>query len=338
MTTSVPKLPFGRNGPEVSRIGFGPMTMSGAYSSGPLPEEQAMEVFARCFELGINHIDTAELYGWGVNETLVGKAIAKFGRDKFFLATKFGFIKDPKGGFVAGLDSSPANVRRVCMASLGYLQTDRIDLFYQHRPDPAVPIEDTVGELVKLIQEGKIALYGLSEATPEMIRRAHAIHPVGAVQSELSLWARDPLSDGVIDTCRELGIPFVPYSPLGRGLLAGSVKKEDDLAQGDFRRGIGFYAPENLEKNVKTLEEFAAFAATKNATPAQLALAWVLSLGDDIFPIFATRSASRVDENVASLGIKLSEEDKARIEEIWAPERVAGGRFYGASPAAPKNK
>lgn len=262
----------------------------------------------------------------GENEKLVGKAIAKFGRDKMYLATKFGFIQDKTTGLMAGLDSSPANVRKVCEQSLAYLQTDHIDLFYQHRPDPKTPIEETVAELAKLINEGKIKQYGLSEADPDLIRRAHAVHPVGAVQSELSLWVTDPLDNGVIATCRELGIPFVPFSPLGRGLLAGGIKSAADVPSSDFRANIPRFRGENLDRNLEILARFTKFAESKNATPAQLALAWVLHQGDDIFPLFATRSVGRLDENVAACQIKLSEAELKEITEMW--KETAGSRQF----------
>jgi aryl-alcohol dehydrogenase-like predicted oxidoreductase len=322
--TLVQKTQFGRLGMQ-SRLAFGAMTMSGAYTADgkPLHDAGVLKVFETLVELGVTHIDTAQAYGWGHNEQLVGRAIKNLGRDKFFIATKFGFVMNPETRAIGGMNSSPENIRKVCNDSLNYLGIDCIDLFYQHRPDPKVEIEVVVRQLKELIDEGKIKAYGLSEAPPDLIRRAHKIHPVGAVQSELSVWVQDPLTNGVLETCRELNIPFVAFSPLGRGLLAGANLK--GMAKTDFRQGIPRFTGDNLDKNLKLLEEFTAMARQRNCTPAQLSLAWCLAI-PGVVPLFATRSPERLAENCASVQVKLTKAEFDEITHLWS--QTAGSRMW----------
>jgi aryl-alcohol dehydrogenase-like predicted oxidoreductase len=304
--------------------------MTWAYGGGD--EQSGADTIDRALELGVTFLDTAEVYGPHTNERLVGRAIAGR-RDRFELATKFGFSFDPDDPYASrGLDGSPGNVKRACEGSLERLGTDYIDLFYQHRVDPAVPIEETVGALAELVGEGKIRYIGLSEASPEIIRRAHATHPLTAVQSEYSLWTRDPEAE-VLPTLRELGIGLVAYSPLGRGFLTGQIRSVDDLAENDWRRSNPRFQEEALAQNVALADRVRALAVQRGVTPAQLALAWVHAKGEDIVPIPGTKRPERLEENVGAASIELSDEDVATLDQAVPADAVVGGRYREAEMA-----
>jgi aryl-alcohol dehydrogenase-like predicted oxidoreductase len=313
-------------GLDVSRLGLGAMGMSAYYTGARADDGESISTIRRAVDLGITLIDTAEVYGPYLNEELVGRALAGR-RDQVVLATKFGMISHRNGGR-PGLDSSPASIRAALDGSLRRLGTDYVDLYYQHRVDPAVPIEETAGALAELVRDGKVIHFGLSEASPATIRRAHAVYPVTAVQTEYSLWTRDPEAE-VLPTVRELGIGFVAYSPLGRGFLTGQIRSTDRLDPADFRAGNPRFAVGNLEQNLRIVTEVEAVAAEAGATPAQVALAWLLAQGDDIVPIPGTRHASRLEENAAAVGVVLSPEQRARLEAVPA---AAGDRYEDMSP------
>lgn len=312
---------LGRNGPEVSAVGLGCMGMSAFY--GGADEAQSIAVIHRALDLGVTLFDTAEMYGPHTNEVLVGKAL-KDRRDKAFIATKFGINRQPDGSAVT--DGSPANVRRAVEGSLSRLGVDHIDLYYQHRIDPNTPIEETVGAMAELVKEGKVRFLGLSEAAPATLRRAHAEHPITALQTEYSLWSRDP-EDKLLGVVRELGIGFVPYSPLGRGFLSGDIKSIDDLAPDDFRRTNPRFAGDNFQKNLDLVDAVGAIAADKGVTAAQLALAWVLAQGDDLVPIPGTRRIATLEQNAAAADIVLTPDDLARIEAVFPRGAAAGERY-----------
>jgi aryl-alcohol dehydrogenase-like predicted oxidoreductase len=297
----------------VSRIGLGTMAMSGYYLDPNSSDAESIRTIQRALDLGVSHIDTAEIYGPYANEELVGSAIDGR-RDEVVLATKFGFVSHSGGG--AGvLDSSPANIRTAVEGSLKRLGTDHIDLYYQHRVDPDTPIEDTIGALAELVAEGKVLHIGLSEAGPATIRRAHAVHPIAALQTEYSLWTRDPEA-ALLPLLRELGIGFVPYSPLGHGFLTGSIRSPEDLADDDWRKTNPRFTEGNFEKNLRIVDEVEAVASEVGATSAQVALAWLLAQGDDIAPIPGTKRVSRVEENTAADGIELSAEQIERLNNL----------------------
>jgi aryl-alcohol dehydrogenase-like predicted oxidoreductase len=300
-------------GLDVSRIGLGTMAMSGYYLDPDSSDAESIRTIQRAIELGVTHIDTAEVYGPYTNEELVGRAL-KGRRDGVVLATKFGFVSHAGGG-PGVLDSSPANLRIALEGSLKRLGTDRIDLYYQHRVDPNTPIEDTVGALAELVAEGKVLHIGLSEAAPATIRRAHAVHPIAALQTEYSLWTRDPEAT-LLPLLRELGIGFVPYSPLGHGFLTGSIRSPEDLAEDDWRKNNPRFTEGNFEKNLRIVDEVEAVASELDATPAQVALAWLLAQGDDIAPIPGTKRVSRVEENTAADGIELRPEQIERLNNL----------------------
>lgn len=316
----------------VSTIGLGCMGMSFAY--GAADEAESIRTLQRAVDLGITFFDTAEVYGPFENEKLVGKALGPM-RDKVVIATKFGFRIEtgvPSVQAIRGVDGRPEQAKAVAEASLKRLGTDVIDLYYQHRVDPEVPIEDTVGAMAELVREGKVRALGLSEASAATIRRAHKVHPIAAVQSEYSLWSRDPEED-VLATCRELGIGFVPYSPLGRGMLTGAIRKAEDLEADDFRRSLPRFQAENLDANVRQVETLQALAEKKGVTAAQLALAWVINQGDFIVPIPGARKLDHLEQNAAAADITLTAEESSRLAEALSPALVAGKRYTDASLA-----
>ncbi len=300
---------------EVSRLGLGAMGMSAAYSGAGEDEAESIRTIHRALELGVNFIDTAEVYGPHTNEELVGKA-TKGQRDKYVIATKFGFISNRPG--VEGLDSTPENIRLAVEGSLTRLGTDYIDLYYQHRVDPSTPIEETMGALADLVREGKIRHIGLSEAWVTNIRRAHAVHPVTALQSEYSLFTRD-LEDEVLPVLRELGIGLVPYSPLGHGFLTGHIHSLDDMDEDDWRRTNPRFMGENFDRNVALVKEIERVAAEASATAAQVALAWLLAKGDDVAPIPGTKRVSRLEENIAADALQLTTDQIGRLDALPAP-------------------
>jgi aryl-alcohol dehydrogenase-like predicted oxidoreductase len=306
----------------VSSLGLGCMSMSEFY--GQSDEAESIATLRRAFDLGIDFLDTADMYGVGRNEELVGKAI-RGRRDRVVIATKFGIMRG-KDGSRLGINGKRDYVRSACEASLQRLGIEAIDLYYQHRVDPATPIEETVGAMSELVKEGKVRFLGLSEASPATIRRAHAVHPIAALQTEFSLWSRDP-EDEILPTCRALGIGFVPYSPLGRGFLTGQIKRFEDLASDDFRRFNPRFQGENFQKNLDLVRRVEAIAREKACTPSQLALAWVLAQGDDVVPIPGTTRRKHLEENVGALAVALTAQDLAGIDEV-APKGVAAGERY----------
>lgn len=315
---------LGGQGLNVSTIGYGAMGITSFY--GESDQAAALATVHKAYDLSVTFFDTAEIYGWGENEQFIGKAVKGF-RDDVTIATKFGFSPDPEGGLNIGLNSTPENIRKVTENSLQYLQTDRIDLLYQHRPDPNVPIEDVAGTVADLVKEGKVLHFGLSEAGEKTIRRAHAVHPVTALQTEYSLFARDV--EELFPVLRELEIGLVPYSPLGRGFLTGHAKPASEYEETDFRRFDPRWQPGNYEKNVDAVEKLKMLAEIKNTSVSQLALAWLLAQGGDIVPIPGTRSQDRLAENVGAADLSLSADDLTAIAEIL-PKGGFGARYAEA--------
>lgn len=316
---------LGTQGLKTAAVGFGCMGLSDFYATSAVDDDRAIALLHHTLELGVTMWDTADMYGPFKNEKLVGRAL-KGHRDQVVLATKFGIVRDESGGR-RGISGKPEYVRACIEASLQRLGVDHIDLYYQHRIDPDVPIEDTVGAMAGLVKEGKVRYLGLSEAAPDTVRRAHAVHPISALQYEYSLWSRDP-EQAVLPLARELGIGLVAYSPLGRGFLAGRFSNPGELAADDFRRSSPRFLEGNFEHNLALVEQVRALAARKNSTPAQIALAWVLAQGDDIVPIPGTTNRARLEENVAAAAIKLSAEELRELEGLAAT--VAGERYEAA--------
>jgi aryl-alcohol dehydrogenase-like predicted oxidoreductase len=312
---------LGNQGLEVSALGLGCMGMSEFY--GTTDEGEAIATIHRALELGIDFLDTADMYGRGANEKLVGKAIGDR-RDQVVLATKFGNVRNDDGSREVRGDAE--YVRQACDASLERLGLDHVDLYYQHRVDRRVPIEETVGAMAELVEAGKVRHLGLSEASSETIRRAHAVHPIAALQSEYSLWTRDP-EDGVLETCRELGIGFVAYSPLGRGFLTGQIRSADGFAEGDFRGHLPRFQGENLQRNLELVARVEEIAEEKGSTPGQIALAWVLSRGDDVVPIPGTKRRAYLEENAEAADIELTTEELERLEQAFPQGAAAGDRY-----------
>jgi aryl-alcohol dehydrogenase-like predicted oxidoreductase len=312
----------------VSAVGLGCMSMSGVY--GPSDDAQAVEVIHRALDLGVNFLDSSDMYGWGHNEELVGRAL-RGRRSQVVLATKFGQVRNPDGANL--VDGRPEYVRQACDASLRRLGVDVIDLYFQHRVDPKVPIEDTIGAMARLVEGGKVRFLGLSEAAPGTIRRAHAVHALAAVETEYSLLYRLPAEE-VLPTCRELGISFVAYSPLGRGLLSGRITSATDVPENDRRRQHPRFQEQNLEQNLKLVEPVVELARAKGVTPGQVALAWLLTRGDDVIPIPGTKRRDRLEENLGALGVRLSAEDLQRLDQALPAGAAVGSRYPAAQMKA----
>jgi len=315
---------LGHSGLEVSAEGLGCMGMSEFY--GPGDDAESIATIHRALEMGIYFLDTADVYGPHKNEELVGRAI-KDKRDQFLIATKFGIVRDPKNPGTRGVSGKPEYVRQSCEASLRRLGIETIDLYYQHRVDPSTLIEDTVDAMARLVKDGKVRYLGLSEASPETVRRAMKVHPITALQTEYSLWTRDPETNGVLATCRELGIGFVAYSPLGRGFLTGQLQRYEDFAADDYRRNSPRFQGENFQKNLDLVREVNRLAVEKGCKVSQLALAWVMAQGEDIVPIPGTKRRKYVEENAVAAEIKLSNQDLARLDEVFPIDAAAGQRY-----------
>lgn len=315
---------LGRNGPSVPALGLGCMGMSDFY--GQRDDTESIATIQHALDRGFSLLDTADMYGPFLNEELVGKAI-KGRREQAFIATKFGIMRDASDPTVRGISGRPEYVHSACDASLRRLGIDSIDLYYQHRVDPNVPIEDTVGAMAELVQAGKVRHIGLSEASGATLERAFAVHPIAALQSEFSLWTRDPQSNGMLDACRKLGVSLVAYSPLGRGFLTGSIRTPDDFDANDYRRHNPRFVGENFTRNLQLVEQVKTLAADKGCSPAQLALAWVLAQGDDVIAIPGTKRRSRLDENLNALDVSLSGDELKAIDAVFPPDAAAGDRY-----------
>jgi aryl-alcohol dehydrogenase-like predicted oxidoreductase len=320
---------LGKNGPHVSAIGLGCMGMTDFYTTG-IDTREAIATLHRALELGVTLLDTADMYGPYTNEELIGKAIAGK-RDEVFLASKFGFVRDPANPAARGVNGRPEYIRTAIDGTLKRLGVDTLDLYYQHRVDPEVAIEESVGAMAELVKQGKVRYLGLSEASAASLERAHKVHPISALQSEYSLWSRDQEDNGCLETCRRLGIAFVPYSPLGRGFLTGTLKSPEDFAADDYRRSSPRFQGENFAKNLLLVDKVQALAAEKGVTAGQLALAWVLTQGDYLIPIPGTKQRKYLEENVAAVDIVLSPAEAAALASIFPAGATAGLRYTEAS-------
>ncbi|CAN5677216.1 aldo/keto reductase [soil metagenome] len=318
---------LGRSSLQVFPVGLGCMGMSDFY--GTRDDQESTRTLHRALDLGVNFFDTADMYGFGDNETLIGKAFKGRPRDSYVIATKFGIIRDKSDSTKRGVRGDRAYVKEACEASLKRLGLDVIDLYYQHRVDPETPIEETVSAMAELVEEGKVRYLGLSEAAPATLKKAHAIHPITALQTEYSLWSRDP-EDGPLAMCRELGVSLVPYSPLGRGFLTGEIKRIEDFAADDYRRHSPRFQGENFERNLKLVAQVEAMAIQKNITTAQLALAWVLSQDETLVPIPGTKKVPRLEENIGATKVMLSRDELAQLDRILPRGSAAGERYPAA--------
>ncbi|BAV95650.1 aldo/keto reductase [Lysobacter enzymogenes] len=328
--TTLPTRRLGRNGPTVSALGLGCMGMSFAY--GAADDGESLATLERALERGASFLDTADIYGPHTNEVLLG-GFLQGRREQVFLATKFGFVNDPANSAARTVSGRPEYVRSAVEGSLQRLRTDHIDLYYQHRVDPNVPIEDTVGAMADLVRQGKVRYLGLSEPSAQTLERAHAVHPITAVQSEYSLWTRDPERNGVLETCERLGVGFVPYSPLGRGFLTGAITDAKTLSSDDFRLSTPRFQGDNFARNLELAAQVKAMAADKGCTPAQLALAWVLAQGEHLVPIPGTKRRKYLEDNLGAVDVVVSAEELATLNAVFAPGSVAGDRYTEAGMA-----
>lgn len=320
---------LGKNGPQVSAIGLGCMGMTDFYTTGTDTKE-AIATLHRALELGITLLDTADMYGPHTNEELIGQAI-RGKRDQVFLASKFGFVRDANDPGARGVNGSPEYIRSAIDGTLKRLGIETLDLYYQHRIDPQISVEESVGAMAELVKAGKVRYLGLSEASASTLERAHKVHPISALQTEYSLWSRDPEENGSLETCRRLGIAFVPYSPLGRGFLTGTLKSPNDFAADDYRRSSPRFQGENFAKNLLLVEKVQKLATEKGVSAGQLALAWVLAQGNDIVPIPGTKRRKYLEENVAALAIKLSQSELQALKDLFPVEAIAGQRYSDSS-------